>query len=166
MFFYASSSLLPPPSLPTTPPHPTPPRPTTPHNDKEGKRQRVDIFEGLQVARLGMGRARMGNLEAQTVSEALGYAHLTEPTDGADKEGKEAKEHKEDKKTTKKTKKAKPHNPTPGTQSCTRARSPGSLQMQPLGRASLICLCRLIEALEGRMENILCYRNHSPTRFA
>ena len=28
----------------------------------------------------------------------------------------------------------------------------------------VLCLCRLSEPLEGRMENILCYRSHSPTR--
>ena len=40
-----------------------------------------------------MGRARMGNLEAQTVCEALG---LDAQNLSADEEDKEGKEHKED----------------------------------------------------------------------
>ena len=97
---------LPPPShlLPSPqhrPPHSTPP----PHNDNDKDNKRkfeppVDIFGGLQRARLKMGRARMGNLEVQTVSEAIGFDSQPsnfEPADNTDKANKEAEEHKEDK---------------------------------------------------------------------
>ena len=94
------SHLLPSPQHRRPPPHSTPP----PHNDKDKDNKRkfeppLDIFGGLQRARLKMGRARMGNLEAQTVSEALGFdSHLLiEPADSTDKANKEAEEHKEDK---------------------------------------------------------------------
>ena len=103
----ASLSLpIPPSSFPTTPPLPphSTPLATTPHkeNDKDNKRkfERIDIFGGVQRARERMGRARMGNLEAQTVSEALGFDSQPsnfEPADNTDKANKEAEEHKEDK---------------------------------------------------------------------
>jgi hypothetical protein len=100
-----SSACLSPPPHPTfffphntapPPPHSTP-LATTPHNDndKDNKRkfERIDIFEGVQRARERMGRARMGNLEAQTVCEALG---LDAQNLSADEEDKEGKGHKED----------------------------------------------------------------------
>ena len=79
-----------------SPPHSTP-LATTPHNDKDKdnkrKFERIDIFEGVQRARERMGRARMGNLEAQTVCEALG---LDAQNLSADEEDKDGKGHKED----------------------------------------------------------------------
>ena len=79
-----------------SPPHSTP-LATTPHkeNDKDNKRkfERIDIFGGVQRARERMGRARMGNLEAQTVCEALG---LDAQDLSAYEEDKEGKGHKED----------------------------------------------------------------------
>ncbi len=97
---FASLSLpIPPSSFPTTPPLPphSTPLATTPHkeNDKDNKRkfERIDIFGGVQRARERMGRARMGNLEAQTVCEALG---LDAQNLSAYEEDKEGKGHKED----------------------------------------------------------------------
>ena len=95
----ASLSLpIPPSSFPTTPPPPhSTPLATTPHNDKDKdnkrKFERIDILRSVQRARERMGRPRMGNMEAQTVCEAIGLdAHFL----SEDEEEEEGKEHKED----------------------------------------------------------------------
>ena len=86
--------------LPLSPQHRPPPFHSTCHHptqrqDKDNKRkfERIDILGYVQRARERMGRARMGNLEAQTVCEALG---LDAQNLSADEEDKEGKEHEED----------------------------------------------------------------------
>lgn len=74
------------------------------NKDNKRKFEPFDNFvNNLQSARVSQGQARMGNLEVQTVKEALGLdAHFPgEPTDGAD--NKEAKEHTEEEEHTEET---------------------------------------------------------------